>query len=201
MVNTVHRIALYASTTIRPGQELFFDYGPKFPDEQLGGKKSKKSAPHVRNAELTRTFLEVEESEDEVGNLRAKGVTQARRARNKARNKKPRGGVRANAGRKPRVRNPYDETASTAAFTEQDAGERLAAFNISDEVRSDLMDLDVEPGADEDEDFELDEASESSYDSQPSERSESDVEDEDEDDLAMEASRSGRGGGATRKRR
>jgi hypothetical protein len=201
MVNTVHRIALYASTTIRPGQELFFDYGPKFPDEQLGGKKSKKSAPHVRNAELTRTFLEVEESEDEVGNLRAKGVTQARRARNKARNKKPRGAARADTGRKPRVRKPYDESASTATFTEQDAGERLAAFNISDEVRSDLMDLDVEPGADEDEDFELDEASESSYDSQPSERSESDVEDEDEDDLALEASRSGRGGGATRRRR
>ncbi|EGP88029.1 ESC/E(Z) complex protein, partial [Zymoseptoria tritici IPO323] len=34
MVNTVYRIALYASRNIRAGEELFFDYGPMFPDEQ-----------------------------------------------------------------------------------------------------------------------------------------------------------------------
>jgi hypothetical protein len=122
------------SCNVSLGQELFFDYGSKFLHEQLRGKKSKKSAPHVRNAELVRNFLEIEESEDEVGNVRAKGVTRARSARIKAKNKKRPGGARANAGRKPRVRKPHDDTALTDAFTEQDAGERLAAFNISDEV-------------------------------------------------------------------
>jgi hypothetical protein len=203
MVNTVHRIALYASRPIRPGQELLFDYGPKFPDEQLGGKKSKKSAPHVRNAELVRNFVEVEMSEDEVGNVRAKGVSHATSARNKARRRKARGGTRPHAGRKSRGGKTPTETASASAFTEQDAAERLAAYNISDEVRSDLMDVDVEPGADEDDEFEIDDVSESeeSYDSEASDRSDFDVEDDDEDDgSTMGMSRPNRGGVATRRK-
>ena len=201
MVNTVHRIALYASRPIRPGQELLFDYGPKFPDEQLGGKKSKKSAPHVRNAELVRNFVEVEMSEDEVGNVRAKGVSHATSAKNKARRRKARGGV--HAGRKSRGGKTRTETASGSAFTQQDAAERLAAYNISDEVRSDLMDVDVEPGADEDDEFEIDDVSESeeSYDSEASDRSDFDVEHDDEDDgSTMGTTRPNRGGVATRRK-
>ena len=159
MVNAVHRIALYASCFIRLGQEVFFDYGPKFPDHQLGGKKSKKSAPHVRNANIVRNFFEVEESDDEVGNVRAKGVAHSKHSRNKARTNKPRGGARPNASRKPRERKGYDEKRSARAFTEQDAGERLAAFNISVEVRSDAMELDVDPGGDEDDEYEQEDGS------------------------------------------
>ena len=205
MVNTVHRIALYASCFIRPGQELFFDYGPKFPDDQLGGKKSKKSAPHVRNANLVRNFLEVEESEDEVGNVRAKGVTHTNRSRNKARNRKPRGGARPNAGRKPQVRKVYDENGAAIAFTEQDAGERLAAFNISDEVRSEPMDVDGEPGGDEDDEYEQEDGSDfgDEYATDRSVGTDSDDDDEDEqddDDLPTSASRQNRSAGASRRR-
>ena len=74
MVNTVHRIALYAGKDIHAGKELLFDYGPYFPNDQLQGKnakksappESKKSAPHVRNANLVKEFYDVEESEDEL---------------------------------------------------------------------------------------------------------------------------------------
>lgn len=206
MVNNVHRIALYASCTIRPGQELFFDYGPKFPDDQLGGKKSKKSAPHVRNAELVRNFLEVESSEDEAGNLRAKGVTHARNARNKTKSKKPRGGARPNAGRKPRVQRSIDETESTGTFNEHDAGERLAAFNISDDL-SEGMDVDVKPGVDEDGEYEQNDGSESeeSYESDDSGKSGFDAVEEDNEDFEDEGpglgvTRPGRGAGAAKRR-
>jgi hypothetical protein len=203
MVNTVHRIALYASRVIKPGQELLFDYGPKFPDEQLGGKKSKKSAPHVRNAALVRNFVEVEESEDEVGNVRAKGVSHVNSAKNKARRRKAQGGARPNAGRKSRGGKTPMETASANVYTTQDAAQRLAAYNISDEARSDLMDVDVEPGADEDDEFEIDDESESeeSYDSEGSERSDFDVEDDEDDDgSTLGTNRPNRGGVATRRR-
>ncbi|KAK3702929.1 hypothetical protein LTR37_014778 [Vermiconidia calcicola] len=147
MVNTVHRIALYANSSIKAGQELLFDYGPKFPDEQLGGKKAKKSAPHVRNANLVKGFLDVEKSRDEVGNLRAKGVDQATAVKAKKR----RGGARPGAGRKPHALRESDETGRSDEYTEQDAGERLAAFNISDDGPSDPMefDEDADVGADD----------------------------------------------------
>ncbi|KAK3719496.1 hypothetical protein LTR37_004354 [Vermiconidia calcicola] len=177
MVNTVHRIALYANSSIRAGQELLFDYGPKFPDEQLGGKKSKKSAPHVRNANLVKGFLDVEKSRDEVGNLRAKGIDQATAVKTK----KPRGGARPGAGRKPHALRESDETNRSDEYTEQDAGERLAAFNISDDGPSDQMELDedADVGADdvytESEGYESDGSGES-------EESEVDLSDEDEDE-------------------
>ena len=200
MVNTVHRIALYASRLIKPGQELLFDYGPKFPDEQLGGKKSKKSAPHVRNAALVRNFVEVEESEDEVGNVRAKGVSHATSAKNKARRRKARGDARSNAGGKSRVEKSSAETASASANTTQDAAQRLAAYNISDEARSDLMDVDVEPGADEDDEYEESE-SEESYNSEDSERSDFGAEDDEDDDgSTLGTNRPNRGGVATRRK-
>ena len=198
MVNTVHRIALYAGKDIVAGKELLFDYGPYFPDDQLQGKKSKKSlpeskksAPHVRNANLVREFFDVEESEDEDGILRAKAVShRAAGTKGRANGKKPRGGARPNAGRKPL---PAKEPASGKKTTQgrnvdadrgPNAEERLAAFNISDELSSGYMDIDADLGLEDDEAFEP-EGSESddSEDGGESERSDDFDDDEEEDEL------------------
>lgn len=76
MVNTVFRIALYGSRKLKAGQELMFDYGPFFPQDQLGssGKanKERKAAPHVRNKNLIAEFDEVVEETDKFGNRRAR---------------------------------------------------------------------------------------------------------------------------------
>lgn len=194
MVNTVHRIALYANCSVRPGEELLFDYGPKFPEDQLGGKKSKKSAPQVRNSNLVRTFLDVEESEDEVGNMRAKGVSRPSYARNDVKTdktKNPRGGARPGAGRKPHVPREYDETGSVAMDTDQDAEKRLAKYNLSDEIRSDVIDLDMDDGTEDDEAFEPPNGSESDDSEDSDVREEGDFDDED-DDEGPERGRSGR---------
>ena len=129
MVNTVHRIALFAKYHIKRGQELFFNYGPMFPDEQLSGKKTKagKSAPHVRNSNLVRSFLDVEKQE-EVGSNRAT----TRPAKELRRQQTHRG--------------------TLDNFDEHDPGDRLAAFNVSEDGPEDFMDFDAGAGADDDDD-------------------------------------------------
>jgi histone-lysine N-methyltransferase EZH2 len=80
IVNLIHRIGLFGSRTTKVGEELLFNYGPEFPEDQLGGAKStskemieegNKSAPRVRNSELTRKFYDVVFEEDDQGNRRA----------------------------------------------------------------------------------------------------------------------------------
>jgi hypothetical protein len=76
-VNTIQRIALFANKSIRSGEELFFDYGPQFPDEQLGGAAAKKSSmkssgPRVHNSTLIiNETYDVQSEQDEDGTRRA----------------------------------------------------------------------------------------------------------------------------------
>lgn len=68
-VNTVHRIGLYANRDVKAGKELCFDYGPlfTFADGEKSGKKDSKAVPHVRNANITKTFWDPEKEEDRRG--------------------------------------------------------------------------------------------------------------------------------------
>ncbi|KAK4547138.1 hypothetical protein LTR36_001359 [Oleoguttula mirabilis] len=186
LVNAVHRIALYADRSIKSGEELLFDYGPKFPNEQLGGKTS---VPRVRNSDLVHEeFYDIEYEMDDSGNRRArKALAPKPRGRPpKAETGGPagtkkRGGARPGSGRKPHKSAPepvlYDDEDDLEAGGS--AGARLAAFNISDDV--DAMEDAASAGADEDDVFEPAESVD--------EESEASEEDEDDDTGGMAAGR------------
>ncbi|GAB1734310.1 hypothetical protein NU195Hw_g3688t1 [Hortaea werneckii] len=192
MVNTVHRIALFADKTIQKGEELLFDYGPKFPDEQLGGKKAYQ--PRVRNSNMVHDFWEVEVERDATGYRRARkaakptGRGRARKTDAGSGEKQPKQqrGPPPGAGGRPR-KNASTEDADAQSLEPDErlsAGDRLAAFNVAVEPAGEEMGLDAVNGAEDEDEFEP----ESSGDS----NSEDDDEQEDEDPGPARRSRRGR---------
>ncbi|OQO03722.1 hypothetical protein B0A48_10387 [Cryoendolithus antarcticus] len=179
LVNTVHRIALYGQRPIKPGEELFFDYGPQFPEKSLKGEEKvgnkdpvAASAPHVRNKNLVSNFYDVEDTEDAAGNVIARKAASARRPKGKAPNfetatpkRKPQGGARPGAGRKPAMPDvalPDVLVAPSPAPGADDGemldaraspGHRLSAYYTSDDK---IVDAAAEEDAKDDEDFDPD---------------------------------------------
>lgn len=151
LVNMVHRIALYAERNIRVGEELLFDYGPKFPNEQLGGKAKPASIPRVRNFAKDE-FYAVEHDVDASGTRRArKAVTAKGRPRkvDDGAAPKQRGGARPGAGRKSHKGAPKaGADVDDGLGPDSSAEARLTAFNISDDLPDDATEVDA--GAEDD---------------------------------------------------
>ncbi|KAK1808865.1 hypothetical protein LTR12_016787 [Friedmanniomyces endolithicus] len=161
LVNTVQRIALFASEDIKIGDELFFDYGPQFPCDQLGGKiaGSIKSVPrtHRPNA-VEEEFYEVARVKDAQGNTRAtKAGQKGRPGKTETKHKGAPNGTDSRPSRKSahleKEEDLKDELGADPN-TVPSAAARLSAYNISDSGPGvgGAMKMDVAAGADDESD-------------------------------------------------
>lgn len=173
MVNTVFRIALYgARELIKPGEELLFDYGAQFPQDQLGvtgdkNSKERKAAPHVRNKNLVAQFSDVVSSIDNNGLRRARKAAGGDKRGKLASQGALGGRERSLIARKSTAFQPSSHRASRGRARDSseeqednettqtpfddmdlDAGQRLSSYNVADD------DVPIPPDDDEDDDFE-----------------------------------------------
>jgi len=190
MIDAVHRIALFAERSIKTGEELFYNYGPDFFNEELGDERIRKHAPQPRNAQLARhESCDVKGSENKQSNDTARKVTNGRGKRSKIVTFSGPAALKARVEAKPSaVRNSksFGDPGEVPLISETEDGtergdsaarlppaaDRLTAYNISDDSREGAMELDLADVVveDDDEDFEPGEsAGEESADSDMSE--------------------------------
>ncbi|KAK3073748.1 hypothetical protein LTR53_004384 [Teratosphaeriaceae sp. CCFEE 6253] len=157
LVDTVHRIGLFAREGIRAGEELLFDYGPKFLPHALGGTK----ASARRAGAVQRELWDAETLTDGQGHRTAMKATgqggQVKKERAAPLGKNSvRPGVGGKASKKAAAAAPA-EGAGLGLDIAQSAEDRLAAYNISDDgpgpvaMASDPEDNEFEPDGSGDE--------------------------------------------------
>ncbi|KAK5676275.1 hypothetical protein LTS10_011087 [Elasticomyces elasticus] len=154
LAGTLHRIALYASRSLKPGTELFFDYGPLFTNESLGVEKTKEPKNRRKKA-LANDFVAVDIERDVQGTETAKEASGEHdgQAKSGARMARKDGGRHTGRSRKAALESDEEniEGASTA-----EAG--LAPLNMTEyALHTDAMEVDGIPVQEDDsEDFEPD---------------------------------------------
>ncbi|KAK4894556.1 hypothetical protein LTR27_007197 [Elasticomyces elasticus] len=152
LAGTLHRIALYASRSLKPGTELFFDYGPLFTNESLGVQKTKEPKNRRKKA-LANDFVAVDIERDVQGTETAKEASSEHDGQAKSGATMARKDGRQHTGRSRKAALESDEESIDDARTAETG---LGALNMTeDALHTDAMDVDgIAVQEDDSEDFE-----------------------------------------------